>query len=453
MKQRIKTTSRTLASVLILCVASSVNTFGQEPGKRPIAEQQTFSLQKRMFILSKTYSAISNYFVHWQDVPDLNLDDLYQKYLERAINTDSRYQFDLLMMEFINNLHNGHCWFRDKWLGREYGQPLDFNFRVLAGRWVVTGSTNPDIKAGDVLEKIDGQDFEAFYQAKKVYADQTNDRTSRVSFASPRFVFLLPKNFNLKLSSGKSVDVVRRAAAPNTPIVTGEWLEPNRIAYLRIVHFNDPAANDKAVAYVSQFKDAKALIIDVRGYSGGNTPEKLVDVLMDRPYRWFTESTNLNVGLFQFYGQLYERLRGQFPEQDIAFMKTMSDVFEHPSLVWPAKYQLPKETVYKNRLILLTDNGCISAKEDFLLPFKDNKRGTLVGEQTAGSSGQPFMYNFDADLNLAVGTKRLYMPDGSGFEKVGIAPDVEVSPTIEDIKSGRDPVLEKAISIARTSGS
>jgi hypothetical protein len=41
------------------------------------------------------------------------------------------------------------------------------------------------------------------------------------------------------------------------------------------------------------------------------------------------------------------------------------------------------------------------------------------------------------------------MPDGSAFEKVGIMPDVQVSPTIEDIISRHDSVLEKGISIAR----
>lgn len=40
--------------------------------------------------------------------------------------------------------------------------------------------------------------------------------------------------------------------------------------------------------------------------------------------------------------------------------------------------------------------------------------------------------------------KRLYFPDGSEFEGVGIRPDVEVHTSIDDLKKGRDPILEKA---------
>jgi carboxyl-terminal processing protease len=45
---------------------------------------------------------------------------------------------------------------------------------------------------------------------------------------------------------------------------------------------------------------------------------------------------------------------------------------------------------------------------------------------------------------VLIGTKRAIFPDGSLFEGVGIKPDVESQPTIEDITRGRDPVLETA---------
>ncbi len=41
----------------------------------------------------------------------------------------------------------------------------------------------------------------------------------------------------------------------------------------------------------------------------------------------------------------------------------------------------------------------------------------------------------------------VYYPDGSETQRVGIVPDIEVKPTIEGLKAGRDEVLEKAIEI------
>jgi carboxyl-terminal processing protease len=51
---------------------------------------------------------------------------------------------------------------------------------------------------------------------------------------------------------------------------------------------------------------------------------------------------------------------------------------------------------------------------------------------------------------LAISVKRLYFPDGSEFEGVGIKPDVEIHPSIESLKSGHDVILEKAVELADT---
>jgi len=41
----------------------------------------------------------------------------------------------------------------------------------------------------------------------------------------------------------------------------------------------------------------------------------------------------------------------------------------------------------------------------------------------------------------------VYYPDGKETQRIGIVPDLEIKPTIEGIKNGRDELLEKAIEI------
>ena len=41
------------------------------------------------------------------------------------------------------------------------------------------------------------------------------------------------------------------------------------------------------------------------------------------------------------------------------------------------------------------------------------------------------------------------MPDGTEFEGVGVAPDVEVQFTIQDLREGHDRALEKARQIVK----
>jgi C-terminal processing protease CtpA/Prc len=60
----------------------------------------------------------------------------------------------------------------------------------------------------------------------------------------------------------------------------------------------------------------------------------------------------------------------------------------------------------------------------------------------------PYLYDFHNGMTLKISVKRQYFPDGSEFEGVGIRPDIEVRPSIDDLKNGRDPILEKALELA-----
>ena len=68
---------------------------------------------------------------------------------------------------------------------------------------------------------------------------------------------------------------------------------------------------------------------------------------------------------------------------------------------------------------------------------------------TGGSSGQPTFFDLGDGMSFRIGTKREYLPDGSEFEGVGILPDVSVEPTVEDIRKGRDPALDRGLAIAQ----
>ena len=75
------------------------------------------------------------------------------------------------------------------------------------------------------------------------------------------------------------------------------------------------------------------------------------------------------------------------------------------------------------------------------------KRATLVGEATCGSSGQPLFFSIYG-ANVRICTKWDRLPDGAEFVGVGIPPDVEVSRTKKDVANGRDAVLQAAIQLA-----
>ena len=74
----------------------------------------------------------------------------------------------------------------------------------------------------------------------------------------------------------------------------------------------------------------------------------------------------------------------------------------------------------RGKVVLLVDGFCNSACEDFIQPFKSTGRGILVGEESNGSSGQPYYHDFGNGMSFRVSSKRYYLSDGTAFEGVGI---------------------------------
>lgn len=413
----------------------------------PAQQSDTLALDQRVEILSRTYASIPLYFAHWQGVGQLSLDSLYSAYLKRAIKTPDRYQFDLLMMEFIGQLNNGHSWYSDPWLYRTHGQSLGFYMAYLNNQWVVTRSRVDQLEPGTVLDKINGEPVEAWYQKFRRYINASSERSRRAKFAFHSFLF--PENLTIETASGKTIRIRRgQWPWPEQGKVEGRWLKPNTIAYIRIPSFGESENESTALQLVRQYRNARALIIDLRGNGGGSTPIRLIRALQDRPFRLWSESTPVTFGLFKAYAQLYQLFKDHMPPERKELLQTLSELFSHPQFLWPATWETPDSTIFTGKLNLLVDRDCASACEDFVISFKDNHRALIVGETTQGSSGQPFILQFKDGISVAIGTKREYMPDGSPFEGVGIAPDVEVIPDIDDLRRGRDVVLERAISLS-----
>jgi len=382
------------------------------------------SLEERAFVASKIYSSVNTYFAHWQAVPGLDFDAEFKQYLERALRAETRMAFDLATLELFAALRNGHTQFVDRGLYGGTLPPAPVAARPVEGRWVVTRSLVEGVKPGDEILSVDDKPIEDFFQQSRKYIAASDERAARRALFFRPYVW--PERYTLTLDGGRKVAVERAAvkAAPTpTPETEGRWLKEGELAYVKIPGFGEPRFEQKALEFVRRFKDAKALVIDVRGNGGGSTPQALTKALMGRPYRWWSEAT----------------------PQTLAVLKYRGEYHTNTMMTWGGEVIQPGEPVFKGRLVLLADGGCGSACEDFVMPFKDNGRAVVVGERTAGSTGQPYLHDFGNGMLIVVGSIRTFFPDGAPFEGVGIAPDIELPVSLEDLRKGTDPVLQRAI--------
>jgi len=378
------------------------------------------------------------YFSGWQTISDLNIDEIFKEYLGQIIKVPDRFQFGLLMMEFLAKFRNGNCKYYDNFIVEEYGCELGFKLSFYDGKWIVRSSQIEGLLNYEIVTEIDGEDIEVFFQKQNKYICSFNDREAKTKFSSHTFLF--PHKFILTLGSGRQINV-DRSLLNSQKLKTqteGIWIKEGEVAYIRIPSFENNEYEDKAIEFIGLFRDAKSIIIDLRDNEGGKIPYKLIRCLMDRPYRFWSESTPVSFGLFKNYGEQ------AFKEEEES-ASSIWRCFEQSSLMWPAFQENNFKNLYKGKISLLVDVTCSYNCEDFIIPFKDNKRGTILGEKTMGCTGFPYKIDFQNGIKVNISSKKPFFPEGSAFEGVGISPDIGIHLTIEDLKSSRDAVLMEAI--------
>jgi carboxyl-terminal processing protease len=400
-----------------------------------------------MKIMSRLYNLVKMYFGHWEALPpDYDFDAVFDQMLEKALHTEDRREFTLQMMTLIASLQNGHSLYRDNAIQSEAA--FGFRLNYLQHQWVVTQSAYTDLPVGAVVEKLDGQPTEDFFQEHQDIIHASSDYEARHDFSLLHMV--LGDTVSLSLDDGRTLNLKRDATLDTPTETSGHWLETNKIAYVRIPRFTPSHFEERALELVEEFESAPTLIVDVRDNTGGSTPAQLIRYLLKQPARDVVSVTPLHIGIFQAYAQA-ARVFGD--DMSVAW-KTIADLSESYSQIGlynPADIISPDEKPFEGEVLILTNGHTGSAAEDFAIPFKTSNQATIIGTRTNGSTGQPFVIQFNDDISMRVSTRRTYYPGGTPFEGVGVVPDIEVEPTIADLKAGRDTVLQAALDFVRRS--
>jgi carboxyl-terminal processing protease len=109
--------------------------------------------------------------------------------------------------------------------------------------------------------------------------------------------------------------------------------------------------------------------------------------------------------------------------------------------------------VFPGKLVVIVDSDSGSAAELFARVIQLEKRGTVIGDRTAGAVMRARSYSREMGgeyviiYGISIAESEVIMADGQSLEKVGVIPDVLALPTWADIVAGRDPVLARAVAL------
>lgn len=96
------------------------------------------------------------------------------------------------------------------------------------------------------------------------------------------------------------------------------------------------------------------------------------------------------------------------------------------------------------KTVVLINGGSASASEIIAGALRDYDKATLVGETTYGKGSVQAVMKLSGGAELKVTESRWFTPNGKNIDGEGIAPDVKVELSAEDVNAGRDPQMERA---------
>ncbi|MEJ7861054.1 MAG: S41 family peptidase [Pyrinomonadaceae bacterium] len=416
-----KKISKALSSfLLLLFVAVAVSAQTSAPDKIEIFDMVWNTINKKY------------YDSHFNGVDWSKMREVYQPRVEAAKSDDEFYRLVKRMVSELGDIHTSFRTPREVEAGkRNVTISVGVRLGEAEGKAVIFG-VEPDteaaragLRAGMIVNKIDGRETtEILAEKRPAIKSSSANAVNRKAFAQ---LLSGAENTSVLLSlsepndsAAREVMLVRRAK--NSPkeaetLFSSRRL-PSDVGYIRFDEFDFKVLKTFKKS-LTELKDTKGLIIDLRFNSGG-------------------------------YHYAMSEMAALFFSEKVSFGKTITRTGKIPKILGISL--VPKETFvgdedterYAAPVVILTSNYSASAAEHFAAGMQESGRATIVGGRSCGcmlgimgktkiKGGELYVSQFDFVTAL-----------GKRIEQVGVLPDVTVVPTVADAQAGFTKAINEA---------
>jgi C-terminal processing protease CtpA/Prc len=384
----------------------------------------------RLLSLYRYWNMI-NYFFPYKHLMDENWNDKLKEYIPQFINAKNELDYELATVQIIGDIQDTHAnlWGGadkiDEWKGVNYS-PI--HVRFVENKLVVTDYYNEELKnevglkVGDIITKINGNPIDKIVKEKSKYYPASNEPT-RLRDISADLLRSNSDNIEIEFVSGNSNPQTKTLKLyPKDSLDIYRWYRKsddksfkmldNNIGYVSL-----QTIKDEDIAQIKdEFKNTKGIIIDIRNYPSTFVPFSLGSyfVSTSTPFVKFTNGNADNPGEFTFTENLKIPSKGK---------------------------------TYQGKLIVLVNELSQSQAEYTSMAFRAGDNTTIIGSTTAGADGNVSAILLPGGLRTMISGIGVNYPNGQETQRIGIVPDIEVKPTIEGIRKGKDELLEKAIEV------
>lgn len=478
-----------LLYALILCSCSSSRKAFDPNRKYPVAS------------LQEDYTVFRNVLEHYHPsiywfTPKDSMDYFFNKGYEQLNDSLTEPQFRNVLLNVITKIRCGHTSLR---YSKRYAHYLDtarlkafpLSFKVWPDSVAVIGSLRPGdsiFRRGTVVRSINGMPMRKIVDTFLNYlvtdgnalVGKYQTLSARGSFGSLyRNLFGLPNQFDIEYvdpngniktsripvfvpvidtSKKQSRPVVANRPTPNRP--SAPAINPDRnlqidttlsSAYMTINTFSRGHGIRRFLK--ESFRELKErsiqhLVIDVRANGGGdpNLSTLLTRYLIDRKFKLadslyaVRKSGPYNKHIKYFFFYRLSLLFAMHKKQDGKY---------HFSYFEKHYYKPKKKNHFNNNVYIITGGNSFSATTIFAKSLKGQKNVLIVGEETGGGAYGNTAWKIpdvvlpNTKMKFRLPLFRLVMDTAAIAAGRGIIPDIEAAPTVETIRKGIDPKVEK----------
>lgn len=423
---------------------------------------QSFTVNQRIYWLSKIWKDVSNNYCDPNRLLEINWDSCFISSVPAVMNPMTDREYYKLLEKLLATIQDGHTQLDYRQYLRSDKDidylPIDIDYNV--DEFYINGVSNKikdAVPLGSLVLKINNIPIEQYLE-KYVFPYTAGSTLQNRKRQAISFIACGNKNDSIllciKTPAGDIGNVYIKynvieervvkkdmSALFNSNVVnnyrrTDAYLKKdsfdNSCFYFRFDHLTRFSMTNLLNSVAEQVNKANYLVLDLRYCSGGN--ELMGDTLL---------MSFLDVDRIETYPSVTRTNNAFYASRGFGY-KQYTDYYENMKVDTLNSEILYKTNLplFKQPLFILVGDRTLSAAEDLLITLKLHfpQRAILVGTPSGGSTGAPLVYKLPFHNSYyRICTRKPLL--SSGMFEAGIQPDYFYKPSIQSALEGKDAIF------------
>lgn len=363
------------------------------------------------------YWSMIEYLFPYKNLTDTDWSSILKKYISKFLHADNELSYKLLLIELIKETNDTHAanYNMGNIVEHFFGlNDITIKAKIINNQVIVSDFKNiQELKLGDQILTIDEENIDIKITNIRKYTIASNKASESRDVLSK--LFRTNKDY-------VTIGFKRKKKIYKTTVKSAKfnYLYEDKPSHLNLSNeigyiYPGTLERNEITGILKAFKNKKGIIFDLRCYPNDLILYPATEALLPKPVEFARISTTTlrNIGEF----------------------KISTNVIAGIS----------NPDYYKGRVAVLIDENTQSSAEFTAMALQTLPNVKVIGSQTAGADGDVSDIILPGNVQTIMSGIGVYYPDLKGTQRVGIVPDIKLSPTKKGIEKGVDEILERAV--------